>query len=107
MAKAGDFVSRWKAAFGPRRKIVGRSHCWSAPFAARSPSKKAVGAVLSGVEGKLAAGFFTTMLPRHSSPLLLCHELHETGDVLRRDLHPDRGPKRVDSQQPKVLIEVA
>jgi hypothetical protein len=45
----------WRVGWaGPRRKIVGRSHCRSGPLAARSPSEKAVGAVLSGSEGKHA-----------------------------------------------------
>ena len=37
----------------------------------------------------------------------LCRQLHEAGDILRRDLHPQCGPKRVKAQEMEVLVEVA
>ena len=46
MAKAGDFASRWKGGPARRRKIVGRSHCRSGPFAGRSPLSKALARLL-------------------------------------------------------------
>ena len=40
-------------------------------------------------------------------PFRLFRQFHEAGDVLRRDLHPARGPKRVDPEKAEILIEVA
>jgi hypothetical protein len=60
MAKAGYFVSRWKAALGPRRKIVGRSHCRSGRLTADRPLEGR-GAVLSEVE-RIRAGMMIAAL---------------------------------------------
>src|SRR3546814_15944474 len=50
MAKPGCFASRCKGPKG-RRKRTGRSHCWTWPFAGRSPARRP-GRGLSGEDRK-------------------------------------------------------
>lgn len=107
MAKAGDFVSRWKGPQG-RGKIVGRSHCRTGPFAVRSPSEEGRGAALSDTHGELLAKRATS--PPYPAPQSRSggqNGLHEPGDILRRELNADRGPEGVETTQAQILVEIA
>ncbi|MGY4346745.1 hypothetical protein ACVWXM_003212 [Bradyrhizobium sp. GM7.3] len=56
----------------------------------------------------MTSGLALTKRPRRpSSPFRLCRQLHKARDVLCRDLHAARGPKGIESEQAKILVEVA
>lgn len=73
--------------------------CW--PIAL----SKAEGAVLSDLG--IIRAMPTTALPPPTPHLGLCHQCHEACDVLRRDLHPCRCPKAIQTCQAEILVEVA
>ncbi len=63
--------------------------------------------VLSGAAGKHDHRLIGDAAVRAPSPFRLGRQLHEAGDVLRRDLHPAGRSKRVDPEQAEILVEVA
>ena len=94
---------------GRRRKIAGPRHCLSGPLAARSPSQKAVGAVLSDDwrelprDGMCENASAAAHRGRRAGRL----SRHEANDVLLDDLHPDSCPQSIDAKRTEIFVEVA
>jgi len=47
-------------------------------------------------------GAAADVIPRFAS----CRQFHETSDVFRGDLHPQRCPQRIEAERAEILVEV-
>ncbi len=91
---------------GARRKIVASRHCEAGPLGANRRLSRRPWAAALFRNRSTAVRPHATAVPCTPLPDRLCRS-HEADDVPWIELDPDRGPKRIDAEQPQIVIEIA